>query len=301
MQRALEHLLATQNADGGWGTYPGRASSTEATALASLGARAWDAGGANASRSLDWLRTRQQSDGSWRVSDDVPRGSWTTSLAVLALGAADADDPRVASGLEWLLDMEGRTPTFWDQVRAWFTQQPLSDDLDPGLIGWPWEPDTFSWIEPTCYALLAIKRYRALVDARRAADRIADAERLLLDRVCPGGGWNYGNARAQGQDLRPYPDTTALGLLALQDRAGEEATRQGSDALLRLLTHTVSGLALSLALLALPLHGRDASAQRRALEARYEETGFLHETRPIALALIATGTHVAPFRLDARV
>jgi hypothetical protein len=234
------------------------------------------------------------------VNDDVPRGSWATSLAVIALGAADAGDPAVARGIGWLLGMEGRTPGFFDRVRAWFTQQPLSEDLDPELIGWPWEPDTFSWVEPTCYALIALKRHRALVDERRADRRIADAERMLLDRVCPAGGWNYGNARAQGQDLRPYPDTTALGLIALQDRAGDDVTRQAADALLRLLTHTVSGLALSLALLALPLHGRDATALRRALAARYDETGFLDETRPIALALIATGAHAAPFRLDAR-
>src|SRR5439155_4953858 len=77
---------------------------------------------------------------------------------------------------------------------------------DNKLQGWPWMPDTFSWLEPTAWCLLALKK------ARAAPARIAEAEKLIANRTCEPGGWNFGNASAVGQDLRPYVPTTALGL-----------------------------------------------------------------------------------------
>ena len=49
-------------------------------------------------------------------------------------------------------------------------------------------------------------------------ERLEQAERLLFDRQCAGGGWNYGNSEVLGQKLHAYVPTTALALLALQDR-----------------------------------------------------------------------------------
>jgi hypothetical protein len=72
-------------------------------------------------------------------------------------------------------------------------------------------------VEPTSWALLALKRMRGALPRRRTEDRIEEAHRLLADRMCRGGGWNYGNKAILGFDLDPYPDTTALALLALQD------------------------------------------------------------------------------------
>ena len=39
---------------------------------------------------------------------------------------------------------------------------------------------------------------------------------MLLDRVCPGGGWNAGNAVVYGVPLRPHVDATAIALAALR-------------------------------------------------------------------------------------
>ena len=41
------------------------------------------------------------------------------------------------------------------------------------------------------------------------------SERMLLDRRCRDGGWNFGNRRVLGADLPSYPETTALALMAL--------------------------------------------------------------------------------------
>ena len=34
-------------------------------------------------------------------------------------------------------------------------------DMDTELKGWPWSAGTFSWVEPTAYALLALKKLGA--------------------------------------------------------------------------------------------------------------------------------------------
>jgi hypothetical protein len=39
---------------------------------------------------------------------------------------------------------------------------------------------------------------------------------MLLDRACPGGGWNAGNGVAFGVALAPHTEPTAIALLALQ-------------------------------------------------------------------------------------
>ena len=48
-----------------------------------------------------------------------------------------------------------------------------------------------------------------------AHPRVEEGSRLILDRALPHGGWNYGNRRVFGQELRPHPGPTGLALLAL--------------------------------------------------------------------------------------
>src|SRR6516162_8272209 len=45
--------------------------------------------------------------------------------------------------------------------------------------------------------------------------RIERGVEMLLDRVCPGGGWNAGNGVVYGAAMAPHPDDTAIALLAL--------------------------------------------------------------------------------------
>ncbi len=48
---------------------------------------------------------------------------------------------------------------------------------------------------------------------------------MLLDRVCPGGGWNAGNGVVYGVALAPHPDDTAIALLARMGQRKELAVR----------------------------------------------------------------------------
>ena len=65
---------------------------------------------------------------------------------------------------------------------------------------------------------VVVEEMGAETGARVDSQRIDEAERLLIDRSCLGGGWNYGNSNMLGQELEPYVPTTAVALLAMQDR-----------------------------------------------------------------------------------
>lgn len=79
------------------------------------------------------------------------------------------------------------------------------------LVGWPWVEGTHSWLEPTAFALMALRRC-----GYQNHPRARDAASLLLDRQLPDGGANYGNTEVLGQTLRPHIHPTAISALALQ-------------------------------------------------------------------------------------
>src|SRR5262249_49968241 len=84
------------------------------------------------------------------------------------------------------------------------------------IVGWPWARDNFSWVEPTAWACLALRRA-----GLGKLPRVQEGQRLLLDRALDEGGINYGNRRILGRLTEPIPGPTALMLLALQGQGGE--------------------------------------------------------------------------------
>ena len=50
---------------------------------------------------------------------------------------------------------------------------------------------------------------------------------MLLDRACPGGGWNAGNGVVFGAALNAHIDTTAIALLALTTDDIQPEVRRG--------------------------------------------------------------------------
>ena len=76
---------------------------------------------------------------------------------------------------------------------------------------WGWTADARSLTEPTARVLLAVN---ALTPDDAATRR--EAVGLLRARQCADGGWNFGNASVYDVDLRGYAQTTAMGLIALQ-------------------------------------------------------------------------------------
>jgi hypothetical protein len=283
-------LLVRQNADGGWGAAPGAPSNTEITALAVAALRAIPetATGSPAHAGARWLLEHQLAGGEWRYHDEGPPTSWPTPIAMLALrGHVDAA-AAVERGAAWLLAQEGQSYPLRLRIRDFFTRNKVIE-LDSTLEGWPWVPGTFSWVEPTSWALLALKAQPS--PARDARGRIREAEDMIIDRACDGGGWNYGNRRVLGEELDPYPDTTAIALMGLRGRSGPVVER-GFAALDGLLGDHASGLALALALLARRGWQRDAAALAARLEASFAATGFANDNRTLALAALAQAPRI---------
>jgi prenyltransferase/squalene oxidase-like repeat protein len=292
-------LIAMQNPDGGWGATRAKHSNTESTSLA-VSALTSVAARSNRDRVLRgalWLTARQNPDGGWRLNDVATAGSWTTALAIVALSAFPEHQKRVLDAARWLVQQEGSTPGILARLILWATGKTKVNELNKDLIGWSWVPHSFSWVEPTSYALTALKKVKAALPDEKLTGRIREGEAMIYDRMCKGGGWNYGNSKVMDYALWPYPDITAIALIALQDRAGEAANQMSLQTLEKTAAEANSGLASSWAAICLSVYGRDIRAWQSRIEKSFEQTGFLGETKTLALALLALNDKANPFRI----
>jgi hypothetical protein len=123
---------------------------------------------------------------------------------------------------------------------------------DTTLNGWSWAANTHSWLEPTCFFILGL---RAAGYGRHA--RTAEGERLVLDRLLPSGGANYGNTIVLGQPLLPHVQPTGIAMWALAHAATSDDRIKMS---LRYLENAIgpgsAPASLAYACLGLSAHGR---------------------------------------------
>ena len=257
LRHRLDFLLQTQNADGGWGYFPGKHSWLEPTAYAML-ALDKHADPAVLNRAWDLAGSWQLGDGSWRPGADVAGpGTWVTALGVHLCCARGSFDARFTGGVAWLMGTQGRECNWL--ARFIGLVQGISHggpDNDVSHRGWPWLRGTTSWVEPTAHTIVALRM--AAPHYPGVADRVADAEEQLLSRRCRDGGWNYGSRRALGIDLPSYPETTALALLGLQGRG--DAVREEIAHARGLFSETHSRLARAWLAIALQAHGEPPAA-----------------------------------------
>ncbi len=291
-------LLEARNDDGGWPATRGGSSTTETTALATMALAS--TGDAEMDRPAaggrGWLVSRQRSDGGWPTTTAVDESSWMTAPAVLGLASDPGTRPAAIRGAQWLLGREGQGLGWFARIFFWLFPEKKATEIDTELTGWPWSAGTFSWIEPTAYSLLALKKLGGALTDARAPRRVARGEALVYDRMCPGGGWNYGNARVMGESLSPYADTTALALMALHDRDPRETTRHSLRVLDELTRDSRSGLALGWSALCFDLYGVSSTVLRHRLREEWAATRFLEKTKPLALAVLALHDGARSFR-----
>ena len=108
-------------------------------------------------RAQDFLLRTQNPNGSWPVFlGDDQEGGWVTSLAVISLFNLVPAIPARLKGLHWLMSCVGREGNwFW----KWkFRTADRHVRFDPDKYGWPWFPDTVSWVVPTAFAILALNQ-----------------------------------------------------------------------------------------------------------------------------------------------
>jgi hypothetical protein len=299
IEGAIDLLLDAQNEDGGWGSVKDRRSNTESTsfvlmALKSLRSKLFDR---QMNAGLNWLVRHQKDDASWPLSDASTPSSWTTPLAALALLPFQDQRDHALRAAKWVLTQEGKKPGWIATLLFRFSLIHKTVELDPYLRGWSWTTGAFSWVEPTSYSLMLLKKLKPSLVGTNCEERILQGEMLIYDRMCENGGWNYGNSRVLGEALWPYPDVTAVALIALQEQAANEANRKSLLALQSMMRETASGIALGWGILCLRLYGEDVQEWQEILSASFKKTRFLGETKPVALAVLALGDGARFFRV----
>jgi hypothetical protein len=267
-------LIAGRNPDGGWGYYQGKRSRLEPTAWSVLALAGAGLGGATAGDALAAWPAR---DGLLLERADGEPNFGFQGLALLALHAAGIEhrdgNRALLSGLR--------------RVKGVALEPSPINRQDNGIQAWSWIDDTFSWVEPTAWCLLALKTCAEIGQAPVDDVRVSDAERMLADRSCRGGGWNYGNSNMLGKELMPYVPTTAVTLLALRDRGTEPFAIEALAFLERHATFERSATALSLASRALRAYGCNTEAVLAALRRQLPITLALGNHAAIAAALYA--------------
>ena len=299
IEPAIDLLIDAQNPDGGWGSVKGKRSNTESTSFALMALKCLDRDVflRPMTAGLSWLLQHQKDDGSWSLSDASKQSSWTTSIAVLALLSFQDQREHALRAAKWILTQEGRKPGWVTSLLVWLSLVKKMGELDPYLSGWPWTAGAFSWVEPTSYSLMALRKLKRSLAGTNCEERIRQGEMLIYDRMCKGGGWNYGNSRVLGEVLWPYPDVTAVALIALQDRRASEANQTSLRALDVMMREAASGTALGWGILCLTLYNQDVGEWKKILVKNFEKTRFLGETKTAALALLAFGDGASLFRV----
>jgi hypothetical protein len=155
---------------------------------------------------------------------------------------------------------------------------------DPNLRGWGWTPDTFSWVEPTAWCMLALKKGTSSAAVRARTD---EGERVLRDRVCAGGGWNFGNSDVYGQDLPAHVPPTAICVMALQDRVSDAVVDDAVSFLERHAPIEGSTTALALSVLALATVGRSTAALATRLAAHVPQAIAFGNVAALGMAAYA--------------
>jgi hypothetical protein len=278
-RKLMEVLLSAQGSEGGFGYLREQASATEPTTLALMALSCFGEGAAreSAHRARRWLAANQLPSGGWPTRPPDTEESWVGALALLALaGDKESYDAR-QRGLHWLVSASGRPVKIDSTVFA----------IDGKLRGWPWAPDNFSWVEPTSYALMALKMLSEEAGPG-ARSRVTEGEALLFDRVVDKGGWNYGNRRVYGKSYEPYPETTAVALIALKEYPDRSDVQRSIGSLRQAISQKhASGLQVGWGILCLGIFGLLPDGLYHRLEEIYERTGFLGRIPTLAVAILA--------------
>jgi hypothetical protein len=279
-------LVDSQRRDGTWGYYPGRAGRLESTCWAILALARHQGAALDIAPLRGW-----PAENGWLIDvPGTPVNVTFNALAAVVLLQHPEGTRLAAPIVKNLVSTQGIALQPSDAIRQ-----------DQSLQAWPWIDQTFSWVEPTAWALLALKKaLRVGAESSSAIDaRIHVGERLLVDRACRQGGWNYGNSNVYGQELWPYVPTTALGLIAMQDRRTEAVVGAALQSLQKDSQTERSAVALALAAICLRIYGVAGSAVEKGLTEHLEFSRSIGNVLGLAMGLYALSgpQHADAFRI----
>jgi hypothetical protein len=286
--RLVNEVVRRQLSSGGWAT---NASSKQAALEPScLVALALRSQGDAAHSAQEFLLRVQNPNGSWpAIVGDDRDGSWATSLAIIALREYVPGIQIRLRGFHWLLKFAGRESNWLWKWKFRTTDRHVR--FDPDKYGWPWFPQTVSWVVPTSFAILALNQIPCTCgDFGHAASRVNLAIEMLIDRACPLGGWNAGNGMVYSASLSPHVDDTAVALLALSDRKQHPLIQSGVLWLERTIEGLRSPWSLAWAVLALAAHGRPIETPLTWLKS-LPDLFALEDTSTLAVVSFALDYH----------
>ena len=300
----VDKLLSRRGNAGAWGYRSSGQYSAEATALAALAG--WSQLDASARTSiLDCWKNHQLPDGGWSsIAPSRSGGNWPTAIIANTLAQVAPNHLCLPRALRRLVAAEpGEAFWLW---RLKFRTTDTQVRFDPSKYGWGWISDSVSWVIPTAGAILALERGRrlGLIRGRDVERRLALGGSMLLDRMCPGGGWNAGNSVVHGVALAPHIDATSIALAGLRFHYHLPEVRQSLSWLLTV--DCSSAYSLAWKILALQSYVDVRSDARPAIEVAQaklavltQEPAQIAETSTLALVILALSGNPNPFGLEA--
>jgi hypothetical protein len=134
--------------------------------------------------------------------------------------------------------------------------------------------------------MIALKQAFVCCKPDRVSFRIRCGKEMLLDRACPGGGWNAGNGVVYGVPLAPHLDATAIALLALGGEQRNDPIASALDWLWRTAATCSAPWSLAWSILALDAHGRPVEALVDRLYA-LRDPALLADSATLAAVILA--------------
>jgi uncharacterized protein (DUF362 family) len=292
----LSDLAGQAEKAGGWGYTTGQGAHLEPTCLALLALhRSPTEYAESIEMGMRFLASNALLDGSYRLERGRREAVWTTAMAAFVLAVFGRETKNREQTPAFLLGLEGQKGDANNSSEV--------NDIDLNLVGWPWAVGNFSWVEPTAWACLALRRA-----GHGSQDRVRQGIQMLLDRAFEDGGINYGNRKVLGRRTEPIPGPTALMLLALQGYNDDPKVRAAANYLLKHALDSTDLEHLCWAKLALDCHktlpgiGEGLPKLNERIDAAYAARKSMSWLRPspyrTALAALALGVeHENVFRL----
>lgn len=276
MNAWLPHLLDDLSDPANWAYQPGGPCAAEPTALTTL-ALAGHGRISAANKAARRLVELQAADGGVAVTAQQTAPCWPTGWAVLAWSRTDA-----LRGERQYREYAERGIRYIQRLHGQTIEQVPDMGHNTQLDGWPWVIGTHPWSEPTAVNLLALK-----AAGQGNHPRAREAAMMLVDRLLPDGGCNYGNTVVLGNTLRPHAEPTGLVVAALAGETDASGRLHRSLNWLERVVGTVrGGASLAYALLGLRAHGRCIASQSSLLAAAARQGGRWRQS-PLRKSLIA--------------
>lgn len=248
----------------------------DATAWAVVALRAAGASPDSLYPSRQRLAVNQAADGSVPIDAGHPDAVWPTALAVLAWhGAAPFADAE-ARAVKFLLGSGG---VRWEE-----RPDEAEMAVDPRMRGWAWVTGTFSWVEPTAVAVMALG-----AAGHSGHERVKEAIAVLRDRQVSAGGWNVGSTRVFRNEHRALPEMTGLALTSLRNQVPREEVAQAIAYVLGVAGKYKTPLALGWCLLGLAAWGEAPDEGHAWIDECLDRQEFYgpYETTHLALLTVA--------------